>query len=161
VPRWPVAGPSGYWLLASSPATSMQDSTTHTVKQYTSQKYTQDNNSVHKRSATVAHRKINTRGRKYCTYFLILLLHRYCFEKSNKVKKEMQFCSFAYEHNFSVPEWDSNSMWTSARPIPFQFILTFYLTLYYCTSPLYNGRNKAFHISSIIWLRTSTHLHAF
>ena len=33
VSRWPVAGPSEYRLLASSPASKVQNSNTHTVQQ--------------------------------------------------------------------------------------------------------------------------------
>jgi len=43
--RWPVAGPSEYWLLASSPASKVKNSNTHIVQQIhiTWQQYTQDN----------------------------------------------------------------------------------------------------------------------
>ena len=42
-------------------------------------------------------------------------------------------------------------MWTCSRHIPFQFIHTFYLSLYYCTSPRYvteETKHFAFHPSS-------------
>ena len=56
---------------------------THVVKQYTwsNRNALKNDNPIHRRPTTVgsnAHRKSNTRGRKYCTYFLILLLHMYC-----------------------------------------------------------------------------------
>ena len=44
------------------------------------QRYTQGNNTIHKRPTAVsssAHKKSNTMGRKYSTQFLMLLLHRY------------------------------------------------------------------------------------
>ena len=33
VSRWPVAGPSEYWLLASSPASQVKNSNTHIIQQ--------------------------------------------------------------------------------------------------------------------------------
>jgi len=51
VSRWPVAGPSEYWLLASSPASKVKNSNMHIVQQIHIrwQQYTQDNyNNTHK-----------------------------------------------------------------------------------------------------------------
>jgi hypothetical protein len=60
VPRWPVAGPSGYRLLASNPATNSNN--THSKNTRKTTQYTQVQ--LH----LAAMHTGNTRGRMYCTY---------------------------------------------------------------------------------------------
>jgi len=99
VSRWPVAGPSEYWLLASSPASKVKTANTHIVKQIHIrwQQYTQDNynnthnttnNNTHKTTTKVHTRQLttihtrhlkiqhvqkvnNTKVRKYCIQFSV------------------------------------------------------------------------------------------
>ena len=73
--RWPVAGPSEYWLLASSPASKVKkNSNAHTVQQIHIrwQQYTQDNyNNTHgqtKNNYTQGNLKLAT-----VNYFLLIL----------------------------------------------------------------------------------------
>ena len=61
VPRWPVAGPSGYWLLASNLATKVRKTAKHThththskIIHIRKQRYTQDNNTISKTPTTVS-----------------------------------------------------------------------------------------------------------
>ena len=54
--RWPVAGPSEYWILASSPAAKVKNRNKHVVQQIHTrwQQYTQDNyNNSHKTTTTI------------------------------------------------------------------------------------------------------------
>ena len=59
--RWPVAGPSEYWLIASSPASKKKNtqqfphSTTNTHKITT---HTQDNNNTHGQPTIITHKNI-------------------------------------------------------------------------------------------------------
>jgi hypothetical protein len=69
--RWPVAGPSEYWLLASSLAYKVKSSSTHTVRQIHTrwQQYTQDNyknthrttnNNTHKTTTKIHTKQLTT-----------------------------------------------------------------------------------------------------
>jgi len=53
VSRWPVAGPSDYWLLASSPASKVKTAI-HTLYN----KYTLDDNNTHKTTTTIHTRQL-------------------------------------------------------------------------------------------------------
>ena len=57
----PVAGPSEYWLLASSPATEVKNNNAHIVQQIGIrwQQYTQDNyNNTHNSTTTIHTRQL-------------------------------------------------------------------------------------------------------
>jgi len=65
VPRWPVAGPSEYWLLAISP-TSEVKTAIHTKYN----KYTQDDKCTHKAPITMHTRQLKTIHTRHSPYYI-------------------------------------------------------------------------------------------
>ena len=93
--RWPVAGPSDYWLLASSPASEVKNSNAHTVQEIhkrqqhphktTTTIHTANQQQLHTRQLktsnntretnqnTTCTKATNTQARQHCVQFLVIV----------------------------------------------------------------------------------------
>jgi hypothetical protein len=137
--RWPITGPSGYWLLASSPASRVKQQYTHSI----TNTQTHSTTNTHKMTIhtwqiqlTKTHIRKTTPGKKVLYIVSNIFAHTYC---THAFTLELHFSPLYYPY------------------IPFPLRAAFTPSLH-CTSLHYTFRWFSLHLTSLHFRWFSHHL---